>query len=168
MNPISLIARQHQHLQGRHVLGVFLAFFGAVFLANGAMIYSALSTHTGLVANEPYRKGLAYNQRIGADERQVRLGWSEVLAVGRDGRVTLSLAERDGRAVGGLKVEGVLGRPATNRYDIKLTLTETAPGRYEAQTAAVAEGSWLVTLEARPQADAEPIYRFRRRLWLKP
>ena len=168
MNPTTLIVRQHQRLQGRHVLGVFLAFFGAVFLANGAMIYSALSTHTGLVANEPYRKGLAYNQRIGADERQIRLGWSEALAVGRDGRVTLSLAERDGRAVRGLKIEGVLGRPVTNRYDIKLTLAETAPGRYEAQTAAVAEGSWLITLEARPQADAEPIYRFRRRLWLKP
>ena len=75
------------------------------------MIYEAVSTHTGLVANEPYRKGLAYNERIGADERQARLGWTETLQVGRDGHVALALAERDGRAVRGLKVEGVLGRP---------------------------------------------------------
>ena len=68
----------------------------------------------------------------------------------------------------GLKVEGVLGRPATNRYDVKLALAETAPGRYEAQTAALAEGSWLIALEARAQAGAEPVYRTRRRLWLKP
>ena len=53
------------------------------------MIYSALSTHTGLVANEPYRKGLHYNERIEADERQARLGWSDSIEIGRDGRVTL-------------------------------------------------------------------------------
>jgi nitrogen fixation protein FixH len=167
MSPTILIARRPHGLQGRHVLGIFLAFFGTVFAVNGALIYQAVSTHTGLVANEPYRKGLAYNERIGADERQARLGWSETLEVGRDGRVILVLAERDGRAVRGLEVEGVLGRPATNRYDVKLALSETAPGRYEAHMAAVAEGSWLVALEARAQAVAEPVYRTRRRLWLK-
>ena len=62
----------------------------------------------------------------------------------------------------------MLGRPATNRYDVKLALTETAPGRYEAQTAAIAEGSWLITLEAGARRTREPIYRTRRRLWLKP
>ena len=167
MSPTILLARRPQGVQGRHVLGVFLAFFGTVFVVNGVMIYEAVSTHTGLVANEPYRKGLAYNERIGADERQARLGWTETLEVGRDGHVTLVLAERDGRAVRGLKVEGMLGRPATNRFDVKLALAETAPGRYEAQTAAVAEGSWLITLEVRAPAGAEPIYRSRRRLWLK-
>jgi nitrogen fixation protein FixH len=150
------------------VLGAFLVFFGTVFVVNGALIYEAVSTHTGLVANEPYRKGLAYNERISADERQARLGWTETLEVGRDGHVTLALAKPDGRAVPGLKVEGVLGRPATNRYDIKLALVETAPGRYEAQTGTIAEGSWLIALEARAQAGAEPVYRSRRRLWLKP
>ena len=168
MSPTNLVARRPRGMQGRHVLGAFLAFFGTVFAVNGALIYEAVSTHTGLVANEPYRKGLAYNERIAADERQARLGWTETLEVGRDGHVTLALAERDGRAVRGLKIGGVLGRPSTNRLDAKLALTETAPGRYEAQTAAVGDGSWLITLEARPHADAEPIYRMRRRLWLKP
>jgi nitrogen fixation protein FixH len=168
LSPTSLTMRHPRGLQGRHVLGAFLAFFGTIFVVNGTMIYWALSTHTGLVANEPYRKGLAYNERITADEHQTRLGWTETLDVGRDGHVTLALAERDGRAVRGLKIEGLLGRPATNRHDVKLALAEKAPGRYEAQTAAVAEGSWLITLEARAQANAEPIYRMRRRLWLKP
>ena len=168
MSPTPLIARRRQGLQGRHVLIAFLAFFGAVFLVNGAMIYAAVSTYSGLVANEPYRKGLAYNERIAADERQRRLGWIETLQLGRDGRVTLLLTEPDGRAVRGLKVEGVLGRPSTNRLDVKLVLAETEPGRYEAQVAAMAQGSWLITLEARLQATAEPVYRSRRRLWLEP
>lgn len=167
MNPTTLLVRRSQGMQGRHVLFAFLAFFATVFLVNGVMIYSAVSTHTGLVANEPYRKGLAYNERIGADQRQARLGWTETLEVGRNGHVVLALAERDGRAVRGMQVEGVLGRPATNRFDVKLLLAETAPGRYEAHAAAIAEGSWLVMLEARIQMGAEPVYRKRRRLWLK-
>jgi nitrogen fixation protein FixH len=151
------------------VLGVFLAFFAAVFAANGAMIYSALSTHTGLVANEPYRKGLHYNERIAADARQGRLKWVEKLEVSLDGRVGLSLAEADGRAVRGLRIEGVLGRPSTDRHDIRLLLAAKAPGRYEAQAAPLAEGNWIIALEAFAGKDeAEPVYRVRRRLWLKP
>jgi nitrogen fixation protein FixH len=151
------------------VLLAVLGFFAVVFLVNGVMIYSALSTHTGLVANEPYRKGLAYNERIAADERQARLGWSDTIEIGRDGWVTLSMAHSDGSPVAGLKIEATLGRPSTNRHDIKLALSETAPGRYQAQTAPLGEGNWLITAEARVDARAdEPIYRARRRVWLKP
>jgi nitrogen fixation protein FixH len=161
--------RRQQGLGGRHVLMVVLGFFGVVFLVNGVMIYSALSTHTGLVANEPYRKGLHYNERIEADERQARLGWSDTIEIGRDGRVALLVAHRDGRPVTGLQIEAVLGRPSTNRHDIKLKLAESAPGRYGTRTAPLGEGSWLIAAEARIDARAEdPIYRTRRRLWLKP
>jgi nitrogen fixation protein FixH len=170
MSPTALpSARREKGLRGHHVLGLFLTFFAAVFVANGAMIYSALSTHTGLVANEPYRKGLHYNERIAADVRQTKMGWVQTLVVSPDGRVSLTLAEPDGRAVRGLRIEGVLGRPSTSRHDLRLVLAEQAPGRYEAQSAALPEGNWIVTLEAWTAADPqEPIYRTRRRLWLKP
>jgi nitrogen fixation protein FixH len=170
MSPTALPAAcRQQGLRGAHVLGIFLAFFAAVFVVNGAMIYSALSTHTGLVANEPYRKGLHYNERIAADERQARLGWTDAIDIGREGRVGVAIADAGGRPVSGLKVEVVLGRPSTNRLDVRLTLAEAAPGRYEARTAPMLEGAWLVGLEARADAKAEdPVYRARRRLWLKP
>jgi nitrogen fixation protein FixH len=161
-------ARRPRGVEARDVLAVLLAFFGAVFAVNGLLMYQALSTHTGLVANEPYRMGLAYNERIGAAARQAQLGWSERLDFGRDGHALFVLAERDGRPVRGLRVEGVLGRPASNAHDVKLAFVETAPGEYAAQTAQVPAGSWLIALEARAREGAEPIYRLRRRLWLKP
>lgn len=168
MSPTTLpTARRQQGLQGRHVLGIFLAFFAAVFIANGAMVYSAVSTHTGLVASEPYRKGLHYNERIAADERQARLGWVETLETSRDGRISLALVGPDGRPVRALLVSGLLGRPSTNREDLTLALTETAPGRYEARAGALARGSWLISIEARAARDAEPVYRARRRVWLE-
>jgi nitrogen fixation protein FixH len=161
--------RKDEGVQGRHVLVVFLAFFAAVFVVNGAMIYSAISTHTGLVANEPYRKGLHYNDRIAADVQQASLGWAEALDVTREGLVRLKLTRPDGRPVPGLKIEGVLGRPSTNRHDIKVALAEKTPGTYEAELAPLAEGNWIISLEAYAgSAENNPTYRTRRRLWLKP
>ena len=58
MRTRALPAARISGLRGHHVLAGFLAFFGVVLAVNGAMIYSAISTHTGLVAIEPYRKGL--------------------------------------------------------------------------------------------------------------
>ena len=168
MNPASLVARRPRNVNGGDVLAVLLAFFGTIFAVNGALIYAALSTHTGLVANEPYRKGLTYNERILADERQAQLGWTERLDLGRDGHLRLAVLERDGRPVRGLRVQGVLGRAATNRHDINLALVETTPGQYEAHGPELAAGSWLIALEARTAEGAQPTYRVRRRLWLKP
>jgi nitrogen fixation protein FixH len=170
MSPTTLpTARRHQGLQGRHVAGIFFAFFATIFLMNGAMIYSAISTYSGIVSNEPYRKGLHYNDRINADERQARLGWTDTVAVSRGGHVVVTLAGRDGQPIGGARVNAQLGRPTTNRHDLKLDLSESAVGRYEAQADALDEGNWTIAVEARTtDGGAEPVYRARRRLWLKP
>jgi len=47
-------------------------------------------------------------------------------------------------------------------------LVETTPGQYEAHGPELAAGSWLIALEARTAEGAQPTYRVRRRLWLKP
>jgi nitrogen fixation protein FixH len=155
-------------LRGSHVLGAFVGFFATVLLVNGAMIYSAVTTHSGLVANEPYRKGLHYNERIAAAERQERLGWTDTVEIDRDGHVRVRLAGASGYPVRGMKIAAVLGRPSTNRYDVRLTLAEASPGQYETRTSTLAEGNWLLSLEVRTDETADPIYRLRRRLWLKP
>jgi nitrogen fixation protein FixH len=155
-------------LRGHHVLAGFLAFFGVVLAVNGAMIYSAVSTHTGVVAIEPYRKGLHYNDRIAESERQDRLGWTLALDVRLDGGVLLRLADDDGRPVRGLKISASLGRPSTNRHDVALTLVETEPGAYAAATPRLSAGSWLFAFEAMRSGSSDPVFRARRRLWLKP
>ena len=125
-------AKRSEGLTGRHVLIGVLAFFGTVFLANGIFLYSALSTYTGVVSDEPYRKGLHYNKRIAAAERQESLGWSADARLAPDEGLSLVLRDRNGRPVSGLFVSGVLGRPSTNQHDRNVTLTEVEPGRYVA------------------------------------
>jgi nitrogen fixation protein FixH len=154
-------------LTGRHVLAMFVGFFGVVFAVNGYMLYAALSTHAGIVANEPYRKGLAYNERIAAAERQAGLGWTGAVDVGIDGRVALAMARPDGTSLRGLLIEGNIGRPSTDRQDHALKFVE-ADGRYVAAAGTLAEGAWLLTIEAHETEGGAPVFRSRRRLWLKP
>lgn len=156
-------------LTGRHVLFAFLGFFGVVFAVNGYFLYSALSTYTGTVANEPYRKGLAYNSRIAAGERQSELKWADTVELVADGTVSVTIAGIDNRRQEGLTVTGVLSRPSTSGFDHVLKFTEVEPGRYSAKAGKIASGNWLATVEARMVAtDTDPTYRARRRLWLKP
>lgn len=155
-------------LNGRQVLIGLLLFFGIIFSVNGYFLFAALSTHTGVVANEPYRKGLAYNARIAADERQVELGWREIITATRGGELSLIVADRFGAPVLGLSVTAMIGRPSVAHQDLVVNLAEEFGGKYASRVGALDAGSWVVTIEARAEASAEPVFRSRRRLWLKP
>ena len=166
-NP-AVSARVPGQLKGHHVLIMLLVFFGVVFTVNGIFLASALRTHTGVVSVEPYVKGLKYNERIAAGERQAKLGWQDSLAVGADGSIVLGVRDDGGRPVQGLKLAGSIGRPVTNRLDRSVTLVEAEPGRYVAEVGALEEGTWLISLEGTSRdSGADPVYRLRRRVWLK-
>lgn len=163
------VSSTRRELRGRDVLLGLIAFFGVIFAVNGYFLYSALSTHTGVVAVEPYRKGLAYNDRIAADERQGKLGWNGTLDAERSGAIALVLTDRDGGAVSGRVVTATIGRPVTGKDDTTITLNESAPGRYVAAAGTLAPGAWIVSAEvAESDNAANPSYRLRRRIWLKP
>lgn len=154
-------------ITGRHVLAGLIAFFGVILLVNGIFLYNALSTYTGVVSEEPYRKGLSYNERIQAEKQQKTLGWSSQLAlVGQGDGVKLDLADKNGNPVSGLAITGRIGRPATAAMDIALVLSENEPGRYEARFDPLAEGTWQIDVEAKKLTGEgdEVVWRARKRL----
>lgn len=158
-------------LTGRTVLVAIVGFFAVVFAVNGVFLSLALSTNTGIVAVEPYRKGLKYNERIAADERQLALGWKSDISIdARDGTLVAILSDRDGNALIGLSATVIIGRAASDRDDVFASLTETAPGRYEAKVSLQELGGYVANLEIFDSnaATQTVVYRARRRLWLKP
>jgi nitrogen fixation protein FixH len=165
-----MLQRSSQGITGRHVLVMLLTFFGIIFAVNGVFIYSALSTYSGVVAQEPYRRGLQYNARIAAAAKQDELGWREdTRLAGQD--LTLFLHDAKQAPVAGLDVSGVIGRPSTDRHDIPVALREVQPGQYVAQFDTLDAGAWIITLnasEAKPGSGQTIVYRVRKRLWLKP
>lgn len=159
-------------LRGIHVLVAFIGFFGVIFAVNGVFLYQALSTHTGVVSKQPYRRGLEYNTRVEAGERQQKLGWRDDVRFSPEtGRLVVKISDKAGSPVTGLRIAGLMGRPSTVQYDVKLVLAETRSGQYEAVVGSRGEGNWLVQLAAETgrgeKAEGEVIYRLKRRLWLK-
>jgi nitrogen fixation protein FixH len=161
-------AQDPHALTGWHVLGMMLAFFAIVFTVNGVYVFDAISTHPGVVSEEPYRKGLHYNDRIAAAERQAATGWQDDLAANADGHLALSIRNASGVPVEGLVFTATIGRPSTEDFDRPVQFM-AASGNYVADAGQLGSGTWLVTVEARQSAaQSEPIYRIRKRLWLKP
>jgi nitrogen fixation protein FixH len=147
-----------------------VAFFVAVMAVNFVMAYKAITTHSGVDTPDAYRTGLAYNTRIAAEERQGALGWtSEIAWATTTGPIHLKLVDRGGAAVTGLHVTAKVQRPATDRFDHTLVMTERAPGVYEVNVPKVDLGNWAVEISAaKPKRDGfETVYETRRRVWLK-
>ena len=51
-------------LRDRLIPWYFVMAFAVVFVVNGIFIYMAMQTHNGIVTENPYEKGLAYEQIV--------------------------------------------------------------------------------------------------------
>ena len=158
-------------ITGRHVLFATLAFFATLIAVQAAFVAVAISTHTGVVSQQPYRKGLNYSDRIRAEALQNKLGWKERLEFDDVSRgLTLKIEGPDGKAVKSLKVVATLSRPATTREDSQMELApDWENDSYTAVLPESMEGAYIVDLEADDKNAGDGIiWRMRERLWIKP
>jgi len=163
--------RASKGITDRHALIGIIAFFGVVFVANGFLVYWALATHGGVDTRDAYRTGLAYNERIAAEERQKRMGWTYAVAA-RAGSDTIKIRLKTdaGAPVAGYVITARLGRPVTNAFDAVLPVRETSPGLYEARAKGpLGEGNWVLefAVSDKRAAGGDTLYRGKRRLWLR-
>lgn len=128
----------------------FFAFFGVVFLANGIMLYVAISTFSGIETESHYVRGLEYDRNLAAQAAQEARGWrvetvvvddAEALAAGRF-PVAVTLADRAEAPVTGARVELQFERPTHDGHDSALKLVETVSGRYEGVAEVALPGQW--------------------------
>lgn len=162
-------------LTGRHVLFGLTGFFGTIFFVNGIFLYNAIQTYTGVVANEPYRKGIEYNTRIKAQRTQDGLGWTHAVTLDPEGSIMVDLKDKSATAVRGVEVTALVGRPSTRSHDTTITLKPDEQGRYIAAVQPFEAGNWLVKVDVRRPGATPPVneddgivYRAKERVWLKP
>ncbi|MCC7166164.1 MAG: FixH family protein [Rhodospirillales bacterium] len=132
---------------------IFVGGFAVVVVVNGIMIWFATTTFTGLETERAYEKGLAYNQAIDEARAEAVLGWKvdADLEPKADGgvRALARFADRDGKAIEGLEVEGRLIRPTQSGHDQSFTLAAAGPGLYEASLVPGLAGLWEFQILAR-------------------
>jgi len=148
-----MTSHQRVRITGRHVMAGFVAFFGVVIAVNGAFVYLALATWTGLDTEDAYSRGLAYNDVLAAAEQQHRLGWRVDIGIENSGPrsalIDLRVRDADGHAVEGLSVDADIRRPTNDRLDRNLALAPTIPGTYQGEVTLPRAGNWEVRVTAR-------------------
>lgn len=153
-------------LNGWHVLAALLAFFGVMIGANLIFVYFALTTFSGVETSDAYREGIKYNDRLEEARQLEKLGWQGKISW-QSGHLELVLMSEDGKPIRGVRVDGEVGRPSTDRFDQAVTFTEQGSGRYNSDQIELAPGNWIVAVEAHDPLGADTTrFRLKERLWL--
>jgi len=136
---------------GRFIPWLFVAGMAVVFVANGALIYFAAHSWTGLEVQHPYEDGVGYNKALAAAARQERLGWTidARLSGPADGAtLTLTITGRDGRPLTDLDVRARLERPIGAPDSQRVELRPNRQGVYAASLSALHPGQWDAEITA--------------------
>jgi nitrogen fixation protein FixH len=132
----------------RFIPWIFVAAFALLVVIDGFLVYIAVSTQTGVVTEQAYEHGLAYNGYLAEDEAQKARGWAGEVKLEESGQLAFFLKGREGEPLEGAQVEAHIMRPAVAGQDFAVQLTETAPGRYEATPQFPTHGLWEVRISA--------------------
>jgi nitrogen fixation protein FixH len=151
----------------RHLWLVYPIAFVAVLIANGALVYFALSSWPGLAYDNAFERGRKYNQVLRQEDRESKLGWrldaEYESSDARTGTLTVRVADRDGQPLTDLGLTATLVRPVGGSMpDRVLDLRAQAPGVYAARLDVPMAGQWEVRMIAVDSAGerAHESYRF--------
>lgn len=134
--------KQERRLTGRGVLIIFLTFFGVVTSVNLVMAYLATDTFPGLVVKNSYVASQNFDAERDAHEA---LGWSATVEL-VEGRLEVSVTDRDGAPVHGLTMSAIIGRPATTEGE---RIVDLAPeGDIYMARPGLPKGVWRVEIRA--------------------
>jgi nitrogen fixation protein FixH len=139
---------------GNWIPWTFVAGFALVIAVNGALIWFAVESFSGLTDAHAYQAGLAYNQTLAEAHAQDALGWNADLAVERtpepdEARVTFTLIDRNGHPIEAESVAADFLRPVAAGKDRSAVLAAKGGGRYSATVPLGLAGQWDVRVVAR-------------------
>ncbi len=125
--------------KGTWVLLCFVAFFGVIIAVNTVFITTALNTHSGVVVEQPYEKGLAFNETLKKAKAQEAIEY-DVSYEGGVLKLVLPVDEAN--------VQASFMRPIKEGDDFEMALTHRGGGVYEAVPEMPLPGAWRVRLKA--------------------
>lgn len=128
---------------GAQILVYFILFFGLIAAVNGIFIYVAVNTHTGVITERPYEKGLEYNRVLEKARMQPALIQT---ASYEKGMLRWQLADETGGPLEAAEVIAHITRPVQSGHDFNIRLENRGGGLYEAAPDLPFRGQWLAEL----------------------
>ena len=134
----------HPKNSGKIVILCFIAFFGVIIAVNSVFLYMAMKSNTGVIAENAYEKGLAYNQILETARQQPSL---QDKMTYENGTLKWQVADEGGAPLKGGQASVTLVRPVKSGYDFALPLKETSPGLYIVNPEFPMHGLWTARLD---------------------
>lgn len=103
----------------------FVLFFAFIVLVDGIMVWLAIQTHTGVVTDHAYEKGLAYNLLLEAEQKQELLGWQSDIQY-EAGILTVMLSDKHHRIIIPDVIKAQFTRPSQSKLDFDMRLNPQA------------------------------------------
>ena len=130
--------------KGTWVFLSFVAFFGVIVAVNSIFITTALNTHSGVVTDQPYEKGLAYNEMLKTAREQPKIKQE---ATFENGVLRWTLHDKNGKRIEA-DVTARLVRTVKGGKDFEVTLQHVSQGLYETNLNLPMKGRWDALLKA--------------------
>ncbi len=141
----SQVQAQTEPNHGRVILVYFILFFATIVVVNSFFIYMALDSFTGTVTENPYKKGLAYDEIISKAKSQPDM--NDIVSY-QDGFLKWKLLDKQGQYIENAKVTAYMVRPVKDGYDFNIDMQYIGNGEYEAKLDLPLKGSWQAHLKA--------------------
>ena len=135
------------HPSDKFIPWYIVLFFVVLTFVFGGFAYVAKTTHTGLVTDEAYEKGLAYNSTIEKAAAQDALGYVSDIGF-KDNIIYFSLVDATAQPITNAHVKLWLYRPVHDGDDVRLDMTEVSKGQYKATIAPPEQGMWEIRIHA--------------------
>ncbi len=129
------------------IVGFFVVIAGVLF----TFAYVAITTYRGVVTDQAYEKGVAYNDVIARAQAQDEKGWESTIDV-HSRVMTFRLVDRRGDAVRVDAVKLTMFRPTQAGIDRDYTMHAQSNGTYTADMSDLpAIGIWEARIKAQTQ-----------------
>jgi nitrogen fixation protein FixH len=133
---------------------LFVAGFAIVIAVNGAMMWLAIGSFSGLYSGHARERGVHYNEVVAEQRSRDALGWT--VRAGwqpSSDRLDLTLKDATGRPLEAAVISVELIRPAERRPPVEVTMSGLGGGRFSGSIVLPARGNWDadIVIEARGQ-----------------
>lgn len=138
------------------IIYFFFAFFAVVLAVNIFYIYISKKTWRGVVTDDPYHKGLNYNDTLKEVAKQKVLGWTVKVdfrpGVTKQGILMVTVQDKNLRYINDAKIYVTFKRPAQEGSDFVLPVP-FEDGIYKARVNFPLEGQWDGEVAVRKDQD---------------
>ncbi len=147
-------ATQPTTIDARYIPWLIVGFFVVIAGVLSTFVYLAVTTYRGVVTEQAYEKGVAYNDIIARAEGQDKKGWLSSIEV--DGRrIVFTLRDQRRDTIKVDAVDLVMFRPTQDGMDRVYTMQMQTNGSYVADVSDLpATGIWEVRITAQAQQGA--------------